>query len=80
MPCAIRTNDIKHFTGKGLDAYLFPLPPIAEQHRIVVDELMALCDRLETNLTANDDTRHLLLDALLAEALAPPERELAAAA
>jgi type I restriction enzyme S subunit len=37
---------ICHFTGKSLKAYLFPLPPLAEQHSIVamVDELMALCD------------------------------------
>jgi type I restriction enzyme, S subunit len=48
-----------------------PLPPIAEQHRIVakVDELMVLCDRLEAALAAGDDTRRRLLEALLAEAL-----------
>ena len=53
----------------------FPLPPLAEQHRIVakVDELMALCDRLEASLTSGDDTRRRLLDALLHEALAPSE-------
>ena len=63
---------IKHLTGKGLAAYLFPLPPLAEQHRIVakVDELMALCDRLEASLAIRDQTRHRLLDALLHEALA----------
>ena len=58
------------------------LPPLAEQHRIVakVDELMALCDRLEANLNAAAANRHRLLDALLAEALAPAEaRELEAA-
>jgi type I restriction enzyme, S subunit len=51
----------------------FPLPPLAEQHRIVVkvDALMALCDRLEACLTASAATRRRLLDALLAEALAP---------
>jgi len=59
-----------------------PLRPLAEQHRIVakVDELMALCDRLEASLTGADETRRRLLEALLAEALAPDEeRELEAA-
>jgi type I restriction enzyme, S subunit len=59
-----------------------PLPPLAEQHRIVakVDALMALCDRLEASLTATAATRRRLLDALLAEALAPVDaRELEAA-
>lgn len=58
------------------------LPPLAEQHRIVakVDALMAICDRLEASLTATAATRRRLLDALLAEALAPTEdRELEAA-
>ena len=50
----------------------FPLPPLAEQHRIVakVDDLMALCDRLEASLATRDQTRHRLLDALLHQALA----------
>jgi type I restriction enzyme, S subunit len=54
---------------------LIPLPPLAEQHRIVakVDELTAFCDRLEASLATADDTRRRLLDALLAEALAPAE-------
>ena len=55
------------------------LPPLAEQNRIVakVDALMALCDQLEASLIAAASTRRRLLDALLAEALAPIEgREL----
>ena len=53
----------------------FPLPPLAEQHRIVakVDELMALCDQLEAMLSIGDDTRRRLLDALLHEALEPTD-------
>jgi type I restriction enzyme, S subunit len=64
---------IPHFTGRALSKLVFPLPPLAEQHRIVakVDALMALCDRLEASLTATVATRRRLLDALLAEALAP---------
>jgi type I restriction enzyme, S subunit len=50
-----------------------PLPPLAEQHRIVakVDELMTLCDRMEASLVTANDTRRRLLEALLAEALTP---------
>jgi type I restriction enzyme, S subunit len=49
--------------------------PLAEQQRIVakVDELMALCDRLEASLTSAQDHSRRLLDALLAEALMPSE-------
>lgn len=58
-----------------------PVPPLAEQHRIVakVDELMALCDELELSLTTVDITRSRLLEALLAEALAPATADLQAA-
>ena len=56
-----------------LRALPVPLPPLAEQHRIVakVDALMALCDRLEAALHTADTTRARLLDSLLHEALDP---------
>ena len=61
--------------GTALKNMLFPLPPLAEQRRIVakVDELMALCNRLEVSLNNGDDTRRRLLDTLLYEALEPIE-------
>ena len=39
----------KEVSGQEVKHILFPLPPLAEQHRIVakVDRLMALCDELE---------------------------------
>ena len=59
-------------TGTDYGDFMIPLPPFAEQHRIVakVDELMALCDRMATGLAAADDTRTRLLDYLLHDALA----------
>jgi type I restriction enzyme S subunit len=59
--------------GKDYENLLIPLPPLAEQHRIVakVDELMGLCDRLETQLTTTQTTSRQLLESLLHKALNP---------
>lgn len=54
-------NDGQFFSG------LIPLPPLAEQHRIVakVDELMALCDRLEAQQADAESAHTQLVQALL---------------
>ena len=62
-----------NLNGGKIKSTLIPLPPLAEQHRIVakVDALMALCDQLEANLvTAETDSRRSL-EAVLEAALAP---------
>ena len=58
-----------------------PLPPLAEQHRIVakVDKLMALCDKLEESLTIGAETRRRLFDAAVRDALEPDAETEAAA-
>lgn len=49
-----------------------PIPPIAEQHRIVakVDQLMALCDQLKTRLTQARQLNEQLATALVEQAVA----------
>ena len=56
---------------------MIPLPPFAEQQRIVamVDELMALCERLEAQLTTTQTESGRLLEAVLHEALTPTLNE-----
>ena len=50
-----------------------PLPPLAEQHRIVakVDELMALCDRMAETRAEREDARNRLTKASLTPLIAP---------
>ncbi len=50
---------LRHITKGKLESIRLPLPPFAEQKRIVakVDELMALCDRLEAQLQERE-TKH----------------------
>ncbi|MFB9985336.1 restriction endonuclease subunit S [Mesorhizobium kowhaii] len=77
-----RSNGVPHISSKQVETAEIFVPPLAEQHRIVakVNALMALCDRLEAGLTAIAATRRQLLNALLADALAPAEdREMEAA-
>ena len=63
---------ISNMSGKALGSIPFPLPPLAEQHRIVakVDELMVLCDQLEqqtrTSLSVHQTLVETLLNALTA--------------
>jgi type I restriction enzyme S subunit len=60
---------IKHLTGRSLSAYPVPIPPLAEQRRIVakVNELMALVDALETQLATAQSTGATLMKAAVSE-------------
>jgi type I restriction enzyme, S subunit len=62
---------LTHFNTKSVATMPLPLPPFAEQHRIVakVDELMAVCDRLEAQLISAQTDTSRLLEAVLHETL-----------
>ena len=58
---------IKHFTGKALANYVCALPPLAEQARIVarVEQLLGLCEALESRLRAAQEERSRLVESVL---------------
>ena len=55
----------------NLSNFIFPLPPLAEQHRIVqkLDELMQYCNELETSIKLSESQNSTLLQQVLREAL-----------
>jgi type I restriction enzyme, S subunit len=66
-----RGGAMNNISLEDVNNFLLPLPPLAEQHRIVakVDELMALCGQLEAQLVATKDDSRRLLEAVLHEVL-----------
>ncbi|HIH36889.1 MAG TPA: type I restriction endonuclease subunit S, partial [Methanocellales archaeon] len=56
----------------GLRKFIIPIPPLAEQNRIVakVDELMAICDALKSRLNEAQTTQVQLADAIVEQAVA----------
>ena len=56
-----------HMTKEKMELLPVPVPPLAEQHRIVakVDELMALCDRMEAEQSDAESAHARLVESLL---------------
>jgi len=73
---ASQTTNIANISLAKLRPLPFPLPPLAEQRRIVarVDELMELCDALEQSGRLADE-QHARLASTLFDALATSESE-----
>lgn len=82
VDAAATGTTFKEVTAKDVALIPLPLPPVAEQQRIVarVDELMGLLDRLEATRTTRGATRAAVRDSALGalrEADTPDEVEVA---
>jgi type I restriction enzyme S subunit len=60
---------IKHLTGRSLSEYSIPIPPLAEQKRIVarVTQLLSVVDRLEAQLSSSHTAAEKVTEAMVAE-------------
>ncbi|NDY93584.1 hypothetical protein G3A44_20545 [Ideonella sp. TBM-1] len=70
---AKQTTNLASINMTQLRSCAFPVPPLAEQHRIVakVTELLALCDQLKARIAAARAQHAQLAQALVEQALAP---------
>lgn len=61
------TSGVKNINSTEISQLKVPLPPLAEQHRIVarLDQLMALCDTLGQKIDATTDKQTELLNTLI---------------
>jgi type I restriction enzyme S subunit len=68
---AVTSSGLYTLSVGKIRTVMIPLPPLAEQHRIVakLDELLALCDQLEAQLTTTQIESRQLLESVLHEAL-----------
>lgn len=68
---SVTSSGLYNLSVGRIRTLVIPLPPLAEQHRIVakIDELMALCDHLEAQLITTETESRRLLEAALHEAL-----------
>ena len=81
---ASRKNTLGKGTSQGnlnlnlIRVFIIPLPPLAEQQRIVekVDKLMALCDELEQEVTSAKKYASQLMEAVLQEAFSNKSEEM----
>lgn len=64
-------STVKHLRVGDVEKLTVPVPPLAEQHRIVqrVDDLMTLCDRLKQRLNQSSETRCQLAETVAEGAL-----------
>ncbi len=63
------SSSMKNVSREVMSNLPIPLPPLAEQHRIVakIDQLMALCDAMEQQIDAATGKRTALLNAVMAQ-------------
>jgi type I restriction enzyme S subunit len=74
-----KSTSMNNITREQFNNLPIPLPPLAEQKRIVkkLEELMNLCEELKTTITENQTYTDMLLQVALKDALQPQEVETA---